>query len=171
MLAKRRKNKKRTSLSEDGLPAGWSSFIDEASGYPCYVNDATGDTQWEKPTPTIEMTMSNPMGALNKKKTGGGHHARNSTQMPDGWDKHTDEEGNRYYSDGNVTSWDAPPGATGGSADGGTLIASGHERSETNLPSGWQKDISTGDKYYFNENTGETAWDAPPGSTGGSSGM
>jgi hypothetical protein len=170
LVQRRKKGGRRATMTNEELPPGWSSFVDEASGYPCYVNDQTGDTQWEKPKSVggIEMQMSNPM---KKGQTGSGHHARNSTQMPSGWDKHTDEEGNRYYSDGNVTSWDAPPGATGGSVGGGTLLDSGHARSETQLPHGWERDFSGSDKYYFNEATGETTWDAPPGSKGGSSGM
>jgi hypothetical protein len=44
-------------------------------------------------------------------------------------------------------------------------------RRGTVLPSGWDKSIADdGDKFYFNETTGETQWDAPPGSVGGSSG-
>jgi hypothetical protein len=153
-----------------GLPAGWSMFVDESSGYPCYINDESGLTQWERPVSgTLEMSsMENPL----RKSSGKQHHSRASTQMPDGWNKHRDEEGNRYYEESGtgLTSWDAPEGAVGGSVDGG-LLESTHERSETVLPSGWGKDVAEdGDKYYFNENTGETTWDAPPGSVGGSSG-
>ena len=44
------------------------------------------------------------------------HHARNSTQMPEGWDKHRDDQGNRYYSNNEtqVSQWTAPEGSTGG---------------------------------------------------------
>merc|ERR1711865_1371390 len=105
---KRKKNSGKRKGDED-LPAGWSSFIDEASGYPCYVNDATGDTTWDKPESTrdVEMTMANPMGAMNKNKVGG-DHKRNSPQLPDGWEKHEDEEGNRYYAEEatGMTAWD-----------------------------------------------------------------
>jgi hypothetical protein len=147
------------------LPPGWSSFIDESSGYPCYVNDATGDTQWEKPAPSVEMTVSNPM-----KRAG---HARNETQLPSGWAK--DGEGNdKYYynEDTGETTWDAPPGSVGGSAGGGLEAGSSpaHARTGTILPDGWGKDESGPDKYYFNEDTGETSWEAPEGSSGGSSG-
>jgi hypothetical protein len=45
----------------------------------------------------------------------------------------------------------------------------GHGRNETQLPSGWAKDGEGNDKYYYNEDTGETTWDAPPGSVGGGS--
>merc|ERR1711935_929428 len=49
----------------------------------------------------------------------GGHknHGRNSTQMPKGWDKHRDDQGNRYYSNNETeaSQWTAPEGSTGGS--------------------------------------------------------
>merc|ERR1712166_518568 len=171
LVTKRKKNSGKRKGDED-LPAGWSSFIDEASGYPCYVNDATGDTTWDKPESTrdVEMTMANPMGAMNKNKVGG-DHKRNSTQLPDGWEKHEDEEGNRYYAEEatGMTAWDAPPGSVGGSAGGGELLPGNHGRSETVLPSGWNKDESGPDKFYYND-AGDTSWDAPDGSKGGSSG-
>merc|ERR1712166_1189521 len=169
LVTKRKKNSGKRKGDED-LPAGWSSFIDEASGYPCYVNDATGDTTWDKPESTrdVEMTMANPMGAMNKNKVGG-DHKRNSTQLPDGWEKHEDE--NRYYAEEatGMTAWDAPPGSVGGSAGGGELLTGNHGRSETVLPSGWNKDESGPDKFYYND-AGDTSWDAPDGSKGGSSG-
>ena len=43
-------------------------------------------------------------------------------------------------------------------------MGSNHVRSETELPDGWGKDMAGSDKYYYNEETGETSWDAPPGS-------
>ena len=51
------------------------------------------------------------------------------------------------------------------------MLNSEHTRSETVLPSGWGKDEHEGDKFYFNEKTGETAWEAPEGSSGGSTGI
>ncbi len=33
-----------------GLPAGWKMQVDPASGQPFYVNDATNERTWEKPT-------------------------------------------------------------------------------------------------------------------------
>ena len=61
----------------------------------------------------------------------GGDHKRNSTQLPDGWEKHEDEEGNRYYAEEatGMTAWDAPPGSVGGSAGGGELLTGNHGRS------------------------------------------
>merc|ERR1712028_312093 len=172
LLARRNKSKggKTKTMSEEDLPSGWTSFIDDSSGYPCYVNDATGETQWEKPEGgggVAMVQMSNPMG-----KTKTYDHRRKSTKMPAGWDKLEDEEGNRYYAEqeSGVTSWDAPPGSVGGSAGGGeeAPAVGAPARRGTILPGGWGKDEHDGEKYYYNEKTGETTWDAPEGATGGS---
>jgi hypothetical protein len=180
-----RKNKNsKANLTTSGLPKGWSMFIDPNTGYPCYVNDKTGDTQWNHPDPKngVEMstvaTMENPL----RQKKGGNHHQRASTQLPDGWDKKNDEEGNRYYVETetgetawDAPEWDAPECSLGGSAesdDGESMLSAGHDRSETVLPSGWEHQMTPeGDKYYQEENTGETSWDPPEGSFGGSTGL
>ena len=88
------------------------------------------------------------------------------------WEKQFTEDGDKYYSNDQTgeTGWDAPPGSTGGStgvaaaAEGG-LLGSNHARSDTELPTGWGKDKSGEDAYYYNEETGETSWTAPEGST------
>ena len=59
---------------------------------------------------TIEYTR-------NPQQRAGSHHQRDSTQLPAGWDKHRDDDGNRYYTDATTgaSSWEAPAGARGGS--------------------------------------------------------
>ena len=90
-----------------------------------------------------------------------GGHGRNATQLPSGWSKDYTEEGDGYYVDeqSGETSWEAPPGATGGSTgipadnsggDGGG--GGGHVRNKT---AGYMED---GEKYYEDAN-GETTWD------------
>ena len=44
-----------------------------------------------------------------------------------------------------------------------------HLRTLTELPDGWTKETSNGQKYYANRKTKESSWTAPPGNTGGSS--
>jgi hypothetical protein len=144
---------------------------EKGSGEPCYYNENTGESQWERPAAVgggadMEMaSMSNPMGGGGP-GGGGGHHARASTQMPSGWDKHYDEEGNRFYEDAQTgaTSWDAPEGATGGSTGipAATLLDPAHARSGTVMPPGWEADYDGDDKYYVDPD-GNTQWDKPPG--------
>ncbi len=170
LFIKRRKENRSTMKDDKSLPPGWSSFIDSNTGHTCYVNDETGDTQWEHPDPNyseVEMStlkVENPMHKTRKTQ----HHSRDSTQLPDGWEKHT-YEGDRFYQhEDGTTSWEAPEGSIGGSAGGRdeeSMLASTHTRSETVLPPGWSKDESGADKYYYNDTTGETSWDYPEGST------
>ena len=149
----------------DVLPPGWIETLDEQSGFPLYTNEMTGAVQWEKPAMS---SQTNPMNRAS--------HGRNETQLPSGWGKDMDGEGNKYYYDntGNV-SWEAPPGSVGGSAGGGgggsQMLAESHVRSDTQLPEGWGKDHDAdGNKYYYDEG-GQVSWEAPPGATGGSTGL
>ena len=159
-----RRRKKSSKNRAGGLPKGWSTFIDEASGYPCYVSPS-GETQWDPPAGTIEMGDMTAKTANPLRSAGAGanqghmHHSRGSTQIPVGWDKHVDDEGNRFYAhdESGTTSWEPPEGSTGGSAEPGTRIDSllepTHARSHT---------VGTvdGAKYYLDEH-GETTWDKP----------
>ena len=82
-----------------------------------------------------------------------------------------DADGNKfYYSNDGSVQWEKPPGSVGGSgSDSSNLLGESHVRSETELPIGWDKDMDAdGNKYYYNKD-GSTSWEAPPGSTGGSS--
>ena len=174
------------------LPDGWESYIDEASNMPVYYNNVTGEQSWEKPEGTkmakqkqkTGVLFHNPLNVSGSATSNG--HGRSATQLPDGWGKDVDAGGNSYYYDvaTGETLWVPPPGSTGGSsgvaavgiaAAGGSELAldSGHGRNETVLPPNWSKDqdVNTGDKYYYNSATEEMAWEAPEGSTGGSTGL
>ena len=166
------------------LAPGWVQFIDEASGHPCYMHEESGKTQWEHPgyASGVEMAaFENPM-----RKSGLGdaqkpQHGRNATQLPNGWSGEYTEEGDKYYVNDHSgdTSWEAPPGSTGGStgiatggAAAGAAGAARHGRNETQLPDGWSGDYTeAGEKYYVNEHSGDTTWDAPAGSKGGTTGI
>jgi hypothetical protein len=181
LFAKKRKEKNdRSTLSEDpSLPPGWSSFIDPSTGYPCYVNEDTNETQWEHPNPSeVEMSkIENPLRQQqqNQKNQKKDSHNRQETVLPSGWEKQY-HEGDKYYqNEDGTTSWDAPEGSYGGSTGGGEesgkesgqggLLEQNHVRSETALPAGWGKDDDGEGSYYFNDETGETSWTAPEGST------
>jgi len=190
---KKRRGGKKKKTNVNDLPDGWSSFIDPATGYPCYV-DLDGETHWDKPETSMDVemqTVHNPMGTAAAAGGGGGAaggagggggggalplHSRTGTILPDGWSKdESDPTAKYYYNDvSGETAWEAPPGSSnvGGSSTDNQLLTSSHVRSETILPSNWEKDISDPtQKYYYNNATGETAWEAPEGSTGGSTGM
>ncbi len=167
----RRKLKKQAGTSDGELPAGWESYIDEQSGAPVYVNNATGEQQWERPAgvsrgsdhgaaPAIALSElhQNPM-----RKS----HQKTITELPPNWGKDVDAAGNKFYfGPDNQTSWTPPPGSKGGSAV--NLVDTSHARTETILPAGWGKDHdSSGAKFYYGPD-GSTSWTPPSGSKRGS---
>ena len=174
LLLIQHRRKKPSSTSTKNLPKGWEMFVDPASGYPCYV-DPKGDTHWDLPSATggIEMQSldfdsthcENPM-----RKAKNNHHSRNSTQLPDGWDKDTTGEGDRFYieRESGLTTWDAPKGSTGGST--GVAVAMTGSNNElaipiadgSSLPKGWTEHVTEdGDTMYYNKELDETRWDMP----------
>jgi hypothetical protein len=170
------KKKKKSTVND--LPDGWSSFVDPASGYPCYV-DPEGTTHWEKPEAShpigLEMqTVHNPMGC-DDAAASEVSHSRTGTILPEGWGKDESDPNAKYYynKSSGETAWEAPPGSSNvGGKDSSGLLNPSHARSETILPSNWAKDVSDpSQKYYYNDSSGETAWVAPEGSTGGSTGL
>ena len=42
--------------AETPLPNGWTEYHDD-SGTPFYVNDATSETQWDRPRPLLVGTL------------------------------------------------------------------------------------------------------------------
>jgi hypothetical protein len=87
-------------------------------------NDDDEEEKEEKEDTTAKDFTENPMEQntvvemvpLDSSTTGA--HRRNSTKLPQGWTKHSDDAGRRYYSETaeQSASWTAPEGATGGSA-------------------------------------------------------
>ena len=82
----------------------------------------------------------------NSPKPGkGNHHKRTSTQLPPNWNKYNDgPAGQRYYWNAATqeSSWDAPDGSSGGSADGNiqTNVTTGLPvLSSTTLSQRWQR--------------------------------
>ena len=71
----------------------------------------------------VGLSSASPQGKwkqneLNTPSTTPTHHSRTSTELPDGWAKHTTGAGRKYY--GNTTTqestWAPPPGSIGGSS-------------------------------------------------------
>ena len=113
------------------VEGAWERHQEARSGMWYRYNSVTGATVWETAQEvnvgggggTADGGADGGAGAGGGAGGGGGaddeptHHSRSSTQMPDGWNKHSDDLGRRYYANNDgVTQWVAPEGATGGSA-------------------------------------------------------
>ena len=90
-------------------------------------------------------------------------------------DIHVDEESGRRYSVNNSTGetkWmdddkeEAKPKKK--SSRKKDTADESHQRTTTELPDGWTKEVRDGRDYYANRKTKESSWKPPPGSTGGS---
>ena len=68
----------------------WVQHFDPATGKNFYFNRFTGETSWEKKSPT--------------------HERAKSSLMPKGWAKHVTEDGNKYYANQETgkTTWEKP---------------------------------------------------------------
>lgn len=49
-----------TPATSQGLPAGWIQLLDPGSGHPYYVNQSTGQSQWEPPVPAVAIEPQKP---------------------------------------------------------------------------------------------------------------
>ena len=80
-----------SSTTEAGLPRGWSAAQDE-SGATYYVNDAPGESSWERPVATQQATQGNQ-----------------EQSLPGGWTAVWSAADNAYYyeRDGETT-WTLP---------------------------------------------------------------
>jgi hypothetical protein len=105
---------------------------------------------------------------------------KNKGSLPSGWEMFVDPAtGYPCYVDpsGN-TQWDPPP-ATTIELEMTVQVDNPmkkqkqhHSRNSTQLPVGWDKDVTEdGDRFYIERESGLTAWDAPAGASGGSTGI
>ena len=107
----------------------WNRHLDEDSGKFYLASKTTGEVKWEDPEINCGgLNYNNPMKKEMKCRNIDPPsslspapicHRRRSTQLPRNWDKYRDEEGRRYYVNGETqeSQWKPPEGATGGSAD------------------------------------------------------
>jgi len=145
------------------LPSGWSKDTDE-NGHAYYYRTSDGTCAWDKPPGSIQVPIHEiEMTAVTTTQQQQQQHGRTKTQLPTGWGKDVDADGNKYYygNDGKV-SWDAPPGSTGGSS--GVPATTQHGRSDTVLPTGWGKDVDASGNSYYHHSDGTLAWEKPPNS-------
>ena len=94
---KEKKKRKKKKKHRDELPPGWEEAVDEATGDAYYVNAATGETSWERPS-----------GA-----SGAAGHAVVAAEggLPPGWEEVFDEDSGGYFYFNAATSestWDRP---------------------------------------------------------------
>ncbi|KAI2496147.1 COPII vesicle coating [Fragilaria crotonensis] len=135
-------------MEPDGttLPEGWTELLDATSGLPYYFCSLTNETTWDRPSSGVWLEEQLQ---LNK----------------------AESEKDRLSLDENETPHvlNEDTAVLGGSSrnDPETEIAEeedvGVPHLSNQLPSGWASgvDPSSGVRFYFNGETGETSWDAP----------
>lgn len=138
---------KHHSRDETCMPEGWDKHFTE-DGTRYYAERASGLSSWKAPEGATGGSTGRPRVVERASAAGGelrigvgqvygamegaaraieytdnpqqrSHHQRDSTQLPAGWEKHLDDNGNRYYSNqaDRTSSWEAPAGARGGSTE------------------------------------------------------
>mmetsp|Transcript_28205 Transcript_28205/g.60348 ORF Transcript_28205/g.60348 Transcript_28205/m.60348 type:complete len:905 (+) Transcript_28205:1528-4242(+) len=152
---------------DDGsLPHGWLAVDDPTSGDTYYVNEATGETTWDRP-PGEHRASSRSFGASQPSI----HTSDDDADLPPGWLSVDDPDtGDTYYvnKETGESTWDKPSSGIDGnspSQDEYTVdqtTTTGGDGDEDLLPNWFSVvDQTSGDVYYANEVTGETSWDRP----------
>jgi len=129
--------------SDEKLPPGWSSSVDEASGNIFYYNDE-GITSWDKPSIEGSRDEAKPEDGTSVDKitehqeevedlTGGSGEPEGgeTTCLPHGWKELQDEAtGNTYYwnEQTNETSWDYPHATADEDANAADVITETEEK-------------------------------------------
>jgi len=125
--------------------SSWEEVHDE-NGSLYYYNSLSGETSWNKPS-----DFPNRLEASSS----------SSQPLPQNWKEITDENGSIYYYNEVTfeTSWSFPVHLAS------EIPSSPPHRSSSSssaLPNGWQEVTDeSGNIYYYNANTNETAWDRP----------
>lgn len=131
----------------------WAEVYDESSNKYYYYNATTGETSWDQPA-----DYAAPVEAAAASSGNGD------------WVAVFDESSNKYYYHNPVTGevqWDPPAGFSHEAADAGAATSVEDTASTavavSGLPAGWAEiyDESSQSTYYYNAETGETAWDMP----------
>lgn len=127
-------------ISTAGLPVGWESTTDPATGRPYYFNRATGETSWTPPAATAAATALPAVGSLSAVDLGATAGA-----------------------DAVAAAAAAAAGLLVAGDAGATATAPLAALPAAALPAGWESTIdpATGKTYYFNRATNETTWTMP----------
>lgn len=167
-------------INDENLPPNWIALKDKDSGDTYYLNEDTMETTWDKPSP--ENDRSETGSYQDSEQTSENNTVddivNDDDNLPPGWETILDPTtGDYYYAHENgETSWDRPASDSTKNGNDRNNASQGpiedNEDSETslndNLPSGWFSavDKDSGDRYYCNEDTGETAWEHPTENSG-----
>ena len=170
------------------LPPGWDKLVDPSSGDTYYYNEETGESSWDTPlrvdaepaeitspeepqvasgddtTPVPEQLESESGERGASTDLGTARVDENDSELPQGWEKLIDpDSGEAFYFNEATgeTSWESPATATTDQDQSKSQPVQQLDR--TQLPPDWTMvtDPASGDKYYYNEETGETSWEAP----------
>ncbi|KAL7431539.1 hypothetical protein ACHAXM_002719 [Skeletonema potamos] len=144
--------------SEENLPAGWSSSIDEATGNTFYYNEETGASSWERPPikeaddaspedeAPVEDATTDDSNVIETEEV-----AHDTVLQQPQVDEINDEQEAVLE---NSRSSEEPVGVED------TCALSSPEE---DLPAGWVSSIdeTTGKTFYYNEETGVSTWERP----------
>ena len=117
--------------------------------------------------PTLDPATANSAPHVNIEMTTT-NHSNSGSEIPDDWDAHETEQGVAFYVQrgSGLTQWNKPNSSSSSST---SSRPQHHTRDSTKLPPDWNKyNDEEGQRYYSNDQTQESSWVPPEGSTGGS---
>ncbi len=160
-----------TMEAEGELPEGWIESRDETTGVVYFYNEASGMSQWDRPTVDGSRTENNDdsnMDAIVEAPSA------SETDQDVNLPRYTDKqhlssaavdavptiEPHKVDDEVSIQSSESPHAHTESSSDS---EESAGNLSFESLPPHWIEatDPSSGSKYYYNEISGETTWDRP----------
>jgi hypothetical protein len=155
-------------FSNTPLPEGWTEHVSTSSdpGKKYYFNEKTGETVWERPVGDASDKGESVSGEVKEVK----EVKEEEDELLEGWTEHvstSSDPGKKYYFNEKTgeTVWEKPVKKR---EDDETVSdpQSSQEKAEPSQ-SEWTEHVSTssdpGKTYYYNEKTGETVWEKPPG--------
>jgi hypothetical protein len=94
-----------------GLPEGWGSAIDKASGRTYFFNNLTGETSWTCPS-SIAQLVAQPVAPIAQQVSPIAPNIP-ASELPEGWEALRDASGRMYFQDHNTrtTSYKDPRSA------------------------------------------------------------